>query len=129
MNKKDLKNVVMSKIGLSSTEFDDLCNKIEQSTGIEVDEAISNIPNKLGPLDTDTIISMVAPNISKEDISPTKYDEQIANYLNVEPETIARLTYFAEATEVADTIYWLATQSPEYINGTCIDINNGAFLR
>jgi len=31
---------------------------------------------------------------------------------------------FATAQEVADTMYWLATDSPEYINGTCIDINN-----
>jgi len=36
---------------------------------------------------------------------------------------------FAEPEEVAKTIYWLATDSPEYINGTCIDINNGAFPR
>lgn len=36
---------------------------------------------------------------------------------------------FAYAEEVARTIVWLATQSPEYINGTCIDINNGAFPR
>lgn len=36
---------------------------------------------------------------------------------------------FAEAEEVAKVIYWLATDSPEYINGTCIDINNGAFPR
>lgn len=36
---------------------------------------------------------------------------------------------FAKAEEVAKTIYWLATECPEYINGTCIDINNGAFPR
>ncbi len=36
---------------------------------------------------------------------------------------------FAKAEEVAKTIYWLATDCPEYINGTCIDINNGAFPR
>lgn len=36
---------------------------------------------------------------------------------------------FAEPEEVAKTIYWLSTDSPEYINGTCIDINNGAFPR
>ena len=36
---------------------------------------------------------------------------------------------FARADEVAKTIYWLATESPEYINGVCIDINNGAFPR
>lgn len=36
---------------------------------------------------------------------------------------------FAEPIEVAKTIYWLATECPEYINGTCIDINNGTFPR
>lgn len=36
---------------------------------------------------------------------------------------------FAEAEEVAKAIVWLAEECPEYINGTCIDINNGAFLR
>ena len=36
---------------------------------------------------------------------------------------------FAYAEDVAKTIFWLATDCPEYINGTCIDINNGAFPR
>jgi 3-oxoacyl-[acyl-carrier protein] reductase len=36
---------------------------------------------------------------------------------------------FAKAEEIAQTIVWLATESPEYINGTCIDINNGSFPR
>lgn len=36
---------------------------------------------------------------------------------------------FAYPEEVADSMYWLATDCPEYINGTCIDINNGAFPR
>lgn len=36
---------------------------------------------------------------------------------------------FATATEVAAAIGWLGTESPEYINGICIDINNGSFLR
>ena len=36
---------------------------------------------------------------------------------------------FARPEEVSDTIYWLATECPEYINGICIDINNGAFPR
>lgn len=35
----------------------------------------------------------------------------------------------ATAEEVAKAVYWLATDSPEYINGSCIDINNTAFLR
>lgn len=36
---------------------------------------------------------------------------------------------FAYPEEVAKAIFWLATECPEYINGTCIDINNGAFPR
>ena len=36
---------------------------------------------------------------------------------------------FAKADEVAKTIVWLATESPEYINGTTIDINNGSYPR
>ena len=36
---------------------------------------------------------------------------------------------FATASEIAKTIVWLATDSPEYINGSCIDINNGSFPR
>ncbi|MEA1988012.1 MAG: SDR family oxidoreductase [Pseudomonadota bacterium] len=36
---------------------------------------------------------------------------------------------FATAQEVAETMYWLATDSPEYINGSCLDINNGSLPR
>ncbi len=36
---------------------------------------------------------------------------------------------FAQAGEVARTMVWLATESPEYINGASIDINNGALPR
>jgi 3-oxoacyl-[acyl-carrier protein] reductase len=36
---------------------------------------------------------------------------------------------FAHADEVAKTILWLATESPEYINGTTIDINSGSYPR
>jgi len=36
---------------------------------------------------------------------------------------------FVTAEEVAKTMVWLGTESPEYINGICIDINNGAFPR
>jgi NAD(P)-dependent dehydrogenase (short-subunit alcohol dehydrogenase family) len=35
---------------------------------------------------------------------------------------------FATPADVAETVYWLATQAPPYITGICLDINNGAFL-
>lgn len=47
-------------------------------------------------------------------------------------EAVLRSVYtgrFAHADEVAKAMVWLATESPEYINGICIDINNGAFPR
>lgn len=36
---------------------------------------------------------------------------------------------FAKPNEIAEVIYWLAIDAPLYINGICIDVNNGAFLR
>lgn len=36
---------------------------------------------------------------------------------------------FARPDEVAAAMFWLATECPAYINGTCIDINDGAFPR
>lgn len=36
---------------------------------------------------------------------------------------------FVQAKSVAKTAFWLATESPVYINGTCIDINNGLLMR
>ncbi|CCO24414.1 SDR family NAD(P)-dependent oxidoreductase [Maridesulfovibrio hydrothermalis] len=36
---------------------------------------------------------------------------------------------FGQPEEVASAMHWLATDCPEYINGTCIDINNGSFPR
>jgi 3-oxoacyl-[acyl-carrier protein] reductase len=35
----------------------------------------------------------------------------------------------AKPDEVAKTVFWLATDSPEFMNGACLDINNGVFLR
>ncbi len=39
------------------------------------------------------------------------------------------LNRFARPEEVAETIFWLGSSSPEYINGICLDINNGSFNR
>lgn len=36
---------------------------------------------------------------------------------------------FVKPQSVAETVFWLATKSPSYINGTCIDINNGLLMR
>ncbi|BBL88723.1 short-chain dehydrogenase [Vibrio rotiferianus] len=36
---------------------------------------------------------------------------------------------FAYPTEVAKTICWLGLHSPDYINGSCIDLNDGVLMR
>lgn len=35
----------------------------------------------------------------------------------------------AKPEEIAKAVFWLATDSPEFMNGACLDINNGVFLR
>jgi len=70
------------------------------------------------------VINAVAPGPVKTDMFgdiPKKRKLQLKN---------ASITgRYAEPLEVAETIYWLATKAPSYINGICIDINNGAFPR
>lgn len=70
------------------------------------------------------IINAVAP-------SPVDTDMQKVN--TKERKEAFRKTVitgrFATADEVAQTMFWLATSSPEYINGTTVDINNGSFPR
>jgi 3-oxoacyl-[acyl-carrier protein] reductase len=36
---------------------------------------------------------------------------------------------FADPSDVADVMAWLAMDSPAYVNGVCIDINNGTYMR
>lgn len=47
-------------------------------------------------------------------------------------KTLTEQTYQkrpATPEEVAEVIYWLGDTSPDYINGVCIDINNGAYSK
>lgn len=46
-----------------------------------------------------------------------------------EIKSSVHLGRFAHPEEVAEAIVWLATASPAYMNGTCLDVNNGAFPR
>ena len=36
---------------------------------------------------------------------------------------------FAYPQEVSKTVVWLATESAEYINGICLDINSNSFIK
>ena len=70
------------------------------------------------------VVNAVAPGPVETDLLKTIPKER--------KEGLKKLVYtgrFAKPEEVAETIYWLATDCPEYINGICVDINNGAFPR
>jgi 3-oxoacyl-[acyl-carrier protein] reductase len=70
------------------------------------------------------VINAVAPGPVETDMLATIPEERKKSI-----KSNVYLNRFALTKEIADTIYWLSTKSPEYINGTCIDINNGAFPR
>ncbi|MBD3755841.1 MAG: SDR family oxidoreductase [Gammaproteobacteria bacterium] len=70
------------------------------------------------------IVNAVAP-------SPTE-TELLNNIPEHRQQAFLRNTIsgrFATAQEVADAMFWLATDCPEYINGICLDINNGSLPR
>ena len=70
------------------------------------------------------VINAVAPSPVETDMLETIPLERREAFLKM-----VVTKRFARTDEVAKTILWLATESPEYINGTTIDINNGSFMR
>lgn len=70
------------------------------------------------------IVNAVAPSPTETDMLNTIPQHRQQAFLK---NTISGR--FATAQEVADTLFWLATDAPEYINGSCIDINNGSLPR
>lgn len=84
--------------------------------------ATKSFAKQLGP--SGIVINCVAPSVVATDmLNIIPEDRREAILKNVV------LDRFAKPQEVAETIYWLATDSPEYINGVCVDINNTSFLR
>lgn len=84
--------------------------------------ATKSFANILGP--KGIVINAVAPGPVETDmldVIPEKRKNTIKNAVC--------LGRFARPDEVAKTIVWLATECPEYINGSCIDVNNGFFPR
>ena len=66
------------------------------------------------------IINAVAPGPVE-----TKMLDVIPEFRKKTIKEAVYLKRFAYASEVANTIFWLATKSPDYINGSCLDLNNG----
>jgi 3-oxoacyl-[acyl-carrier protein] reductase len=70
------------------------------------------------------VVNAVAPSPVETDMQATNSKERKAEF-----KKSVITNRFAEPEEVAKTIFWLATDCPEYINGICIDINNGSYMR
>ncbi len=63
---------------------------------------------------------------------PVEGTDMISAIPEKRKETIKKasiLGRFAQPAEVAACVEWLALDSPPYVNGICLDINNGAFMR
>jgi NAD(P)-dependent dehydrogenase (short-subunit alcohol dehydrogenase family) len=76
----------------------------------------------LGP--KGVVINAVAPGPVNTDMLHTIPEERKQQVV-----AASYLKRVAEPEEIAEAIYWLATDAPEYINGTTIDLNNGSFPR
>ena len=70
------------------------------------------VVNAIAPGPVETAMLAIIPETRRQQLKRAVYTSRLAK-----PE------------EVAETIFWLATDCPEYINGICVDINNGAFPR
>lgn len=70
------------------------------------------------------VVNCIAPSPVETNMQSTNSKERIEAF-----KKSVITGRFARANEIARTIVWLAIGSPEYINGTCIDINNGSYPR
>lgn len=71
------------------------------------------------------IINSVAPSA----VEDTNVFDAIPLSRKAQFKEASILGRFATKDEIAKTIEWLAIDSPAYINGICLDINNGILMR
>lgn len=97
----------------------DIYYGISKAGMINMTKSFSKILGKHG-----IIVNAIAPGIVETDmLNAIPEDRQNAILKSVHSGR------FAQSEEIARTIYWLSTESPLYMNGTCLDINDGAFSR
>ncbi len=70
------------------------------------------------------VVNCIAPSPVETDMQKDNSEERKAEFR----KTVVS-GRFAEASEAAEVIFWLATDCPEYVNGTTIDFNNCSYLR
>lgn len=70
------------------------------------------------------VVNCIAPSPVETDMQKDNSEERKAEF----KKTVVT-GRFAEPSEAADVILWLATDCPEYVNGTTIDFNNCSYPR
>ena len=88
--------------------------------------AILNLTKSLAKLygPQGVMVNAVAPGPTK-----TGMFEQLPQSRKDEFNRLVFARRFAEADEIAKVIEWLALDAPEYVNGSCVDVVSGAYLR
>ncbi len=69
-------------------------------------------------------VNCIAPSPVETDMQKDNSEERKREFKKMVPSG-----RFAEADEAAEVIFWLATDCPEYVNGTTMDFNNGSYVR
>lgn len=69
-------------------------------------------------------VNCIAPSPVETDMQKDNSEERKAEF----KKTVVS-GRFADASEAAEVIFWLATNCPEYVNGTTVDFNNCSYLR
>jgi len=70
------------------------------------------------------VVNCIAPSPVETEMQKDNSEERKAEF----KKTVVS-GRFAEASEAAEVIFWLATNCPEYVNGTTIDFNNCSYPR
>ena len=70
------------------------------------------------------IVNCIAPSPVETDMQKDNSEERKAEFKKMVPSG-----RFAEPEEAAEVMVWLATECPEYVNGTTMDFNNGSYVR
>jgi len=70
------------------------------------------------------VVNCIAPSPVETDMQKDNSEERKAEFKKAVP-----CGRFAEPSEAAEVIVWLATSCPEYVNGTTMDFNNSSYVR
>lgn len=70
------------------------------------------------------IVNCIAPSPVETDMQKDNSEERKKEFKKLVPSG-----RFAQPQEAAEVMFWLATDCPEYVNGTTVDFNNGSYVR